>query len=118
MMRLASHTSVLVACSLLALVATVHAECAWLLWHNSVVSVPGKDALESQSFDAFPTYAACHQALARFLRAEAGNPGNKIVTDTTGASRGYYFTEVQGISRGGNLACLPDTVDPRGVKGK
>jgi hypothetical protein len=111
-------TSVITALSLLAWAAPAYSECAWLLWHNSVLTVPGKDALESQSFDAFPTFAACHQAFVRFLRDEAGRPGNKITTDTTGESRGYYMTEFQGITHAGNLACLPDTVDPRGPKGK
>ena len=103
MTRLARKTSLLAALYLLTSAATVYSKCAWVLWVTayrmssskpdqpiSDMTVPG---------EAFTTKDECDEARRRHRAIE----DDRRRTD---ASKQQYFS------------CLPDTVDPRGPKGK
>ena len=88
-----------------------HAECSWVLWTYTL----DKGArLEDYSFDeAHSTQRECEQSVRGYagsLKAKAytvsgGYPDSKTVIGTQAGTTFKYF-------------CLPDTVDPRGPKGK
>ena len=77
---------------LVASVGTASAECAWVLWVT--------DAQERHSpFDSFTSLAECQKAIY---------------------SPSWKKTVEEGKQQGHGLVpmCLPDTVDPRGPKGR
>jgi len=97
------RASLLVAFSLLISAATAHAECAWVLWTKTITE---KDAGAFITWhlrgDAAPTKPECEKDLKTISDlgpkgVMRGMKGERIVT-------GYF--------------CLPDTIDPRGPKGK
>jgi hypothetical protein len=90
MMRL-GRVSVIVALSLLTSAATAYAECSWVVWTKD-------DRHDWAPLGAEVAHEKCEYA-AKMLTDERGK-------SDAGRKLGLQFT------------CLPDTVDPRGPKGK
>ena len=96
----------LVALFLLASAATAYAECAWVLWEQ----------INTQPWsvkDGFADTDSCQRALRSGIRKSVARyPGSKDSGGNTAviAKANGQFTLT--------FACLPDTVDPRGAKGK
>ena len=109
MMRLARIASLLVALSLLTSAAPAHAECAWVLW-GRLIGGPPKNEEMFFTLDAFESRKICQEARqAQFddQAKQAAAQGEKVdgmIHHRTGVTESYL--------------CLPDTVDPRGPKGK
>jgi hypothetical protein len=103
MMRL-RRISLLVALSLLTSAATAHAECAWVLWQNPVtISSLNPTKVNSGDWkanDSFQSLEECRKSRDAFHQLHP-----KPTTEKVGARYSEY-------------ACFPDTVDPRGPKGK
>jgi hypothetical protein len=104
MMRL-RRALVIATLSLLAWAATASAECAWVVWNQ----------FNMQSWEplsAFPDEARC--------RADIEKQLDRLVENYPGSSRAGHRVNVQTAQ--GNFStrfnCLPDTVDPRGPKGR
>jgi hypothetical protein len=92
--------STLVAFCVLASAATVHAECAWVLWVDTFTMRGGNpvDRFIEPS-DAYTSKAECDSTLQQFVKREEAR--RKV-----DSSKDKYYT------------CFPDTMDPRGPKGK
>jgi hypothetical protein len=95
MMRLARRASLIVAFSLLTSAATAYAECAWVLWTQ--VKQTDRTAHLSRAehysiLDSFVSRNECDRQQTRM----SNNPE----------------------LRHSRFVCLPDTIDPRGPKGK
>src|SRR5262245_53682946 len=117
MMRLSRIGSPLVAFSLLTSLATASAECAWVLW----VQVSDEPWL---LLNTAPDYATC-----KHLPAESGHHSTiprrqhvKVEWSESGASaivtKTARFDDGRSVTQTFNYLCAPDTVDPRGPKGK
>jgi hypothetical protein len=103
-------------CCLLPFAASASAECAWVLWLNHTAVVTGEEIDLWIPLNAATDKIDCQQVLAATLQANArlANPGDVVtlrasntidVVTTAGPHTLVYV-------------CLPDTVDPRGAKGK
>jgi len=114
---------VIAALSLLAWAATASAECAWVLWGVPTGKAYDRDSkvqpapaielpvrLEPLVVQGYPAYEGCLGELTRRVRA-AGET-DVLVREVTVSPSGRRLLAVQ------ELVCPPDTVDPRGPKGK
>jgi hypothetical protein len=111
----------LVFLSLLALAKSASAECAWVWWQEEEIWMPPRPLSKEWATPiAYPTRAACEARLTAYVRAweESHNPGQSVMRDPSGTAA-EFRTEVKGGGRTSvRRYCLPDTVDPRGPKGK
>ena len=104
-MKRLGRASVAIALYLLASAATAHAECAWVRWWQA-------QAQPWEPREAFDTRAACEDAVKKDIAwLSETYPGSRILGEVIALR-----TEKGEISIGNR--CLPDTVDPRGPKGK
>jgi hypothetical protein len=104
MMRLSRRASLLAAFSLFTSVATAHAECAWVLWERWSIEGAGDSwtALGSEG-----SQWACNRASEREYAQGARKGVERIGRALKANDKAFIF-----------YTCLPDTVDPRGPKGK
>ncbi len=110
-MRLPRMPLLLVAVSLLTFAETGYAECSWVLW---VYALDKGARLDEYSVDeAHSTQRECEQSVrdyapslkAKGYTVSGGSPESRTVIGRLAGTTFKYF-------------CLPDTVDPRGPKGK
>jgi hypothetical protein len=99
MMRITRQAGLLIVLSLLASTATAYAECAWVLWAGGVKT--SGEAVYAP-IEGYPTKAECEKGRS----ASSVDEVEQLKRDVAGAGMKLAFT------------CLPDTVDPRGPKGK
>ena len=129
MMRFGRRTSLLVVFTLLALATTAHAECAWVLWEESTILSATADTFEWKILKTGSAEKACAEAVAAQVRAtlafwqspERQPPGLRADAKPTrkiDVSSNQVLVHSAGSSYGYRFLCLPDTVDPRGPKGK
>jgi len=97
--RLARRASLLAAFALLTSAAPAHAECAWVLW--SATWDDKTNEYQYRYVDSFTKKPACDD------EATFRNRNIKEARERYGAA---------GLP--GVLQCVPDTIDPRGPKGK
>jgi hypothetical protein len=117
MIRLARRALVVVL--LPAAVGTASAEAAWALWKGSVVSERG-EAPDWRRVAAFNSEAECRASAlreARFLydgesrRRDSRSRGLEIAGSVVDIPIEFDMMTV-------SFECYPDTIDPRGPKGK
>jgi hypothetical protein len=109
--------------SVLLSVGQASAECAWVLWSNFLSSNPTSRHSPSSGGLWTPegagTRTECEQALhqmpARAVREDMMGPGTHVMP---GSRTGTLdSTGVVGPNGQVDYTCLPDTMDPRVVKG-
>jgi hypothetical protein len=115
MVRLGRRASLPVAFSLLVSAATAYAECAWVLWQEQTYSSINERARPDTRATLWVIASAtsseqnCRAAMAAATLSEqtAALPGgvSPLIEPPP------YIAKYRGV-------CLPDTVDPRGAKGK
>jgi hypothetical protein len=110
MMRLGRRASLLVALFLLTSAATAYAECAWVLWlvpdgptHGDPVHA--RSGFISTIVEGYATLQQCQAAKAKTVEMIIGSEA----LDQNGKPKAW---------KDARHVCLPDTVDPRGPKGK
>ena len=107
--------------SLLILATSASAECAWVLWREATLSYLATDVPDStpladpkafsrhvQQWEIYGAYKARDDCIAQIAIVNSGKPEPQTVV-----SGGRVVA-----LRTTDLNCLPDTVDPRGPKGK
>ena len=119
MTRLARRASLLLALFLLTSVATANAECAWVFWLE--VADPRTHESSSRPVSGWETREACEQTLTQKLASDSEKDTDMEVTVDRQAGRPRLWVRRKGhpeLLAVYTYVCLPDTVDPRGVKGK
>lgn len=107
---------------LLAVATSASAECAWVLWSNFISSNPASRYAPSTAGLWIPesagTRTECEKARDRLKTSlvvgEAMGSGTRLLPTGQAAEA----VGVAGPNGQTVLTCLPDTVDPRGPKGK
>jgi len=103
------RNSLLVLFCLLVMASTASAECAWVLWEESISEDTGKRlALEPR--DAFASKQECLTG----RESKAGTKGVNRVKGTVKDKDGHPIGKPVVMMM--SFTCLPDTVDPRGPK--
>jgi len=118
-MRLLSRAPLLLALSLLASVASACAECAWVFWLE--VSGPPTHESSSRPVSGWGTREACEQALTQRLAADSEKDTSMDVTVDPQPGRPRLWVRRKGhpeLLAVYTYVCFPDTVDPRGPKGR
>jgi hypothetical protein len=122
MMRLGRRTTPLVALFLLTSAATAHAECALVLWREEETKSPDRRAeVEWAAPIAYATRAACVAVIdANVDTWKTVDQQRQTVTRAASGTAAEFRTRFKDIDGwiATRLHCLPDTVDPRGPKGK
>ena len=125
MMRLGRGAWLLAALSLLTSAATAHAEGAWVLWKHSyeVWVDTNKDShrrdVAWKKVKATRAKSDCDDRRVREARAEYYTLTGQGVRATLAGSQVGFDQKNTRYKRGyHSFECWPDTVDPRGVKGK
>ena len=111
---------ILSAVALLTLATSASAECAWVVWiQQSVGPIDTTAEPPWLVVEAAPTYAACESAKAEKLK-HAARPQANVVTALFENSVSVTIRDAEGRSVTWliRIQCFPDTVDPRGPKGK
>jgi hypothetical protein len=114
MTRLARRASLAVVLLLLTSVATASAECAWVLWAGELYDAGLGHSSPIQAVATRPDCLAAMERAAQTYKETMG-PDAWIGRDSI---RDPWALVVGGEGHTVTLRCLPDTVDPRGPKGK
>jgi hypothetical protein len=125
MMRLARRAVLLVVFSVLTSAATAYAQRAWVLWEHSY-EVWVDSNKESHRRDGYwkkvtatAAKADCDDRTVREARAEYYTlTGQGIGATLAGSQVGFDQSNTRYKRGYHSFECWPDTVDPRGAKGK
>ena len=118
------RASVITVLSLHAWAATAAAECAWVLWEHRVTS--SKSATPAEVWlpsEATETRADCDARIEKLIQGlvRPRTTGALKKYERIGDSKGvttYLGRKEQGVYQTSDFRCFPDTIDPRGPKGK
>ncbi len=126
MIRLARSASLLVAFSLFTATATAFAECAWVSWTKRIYYP--EDSLRGRPWEfltTFPSQRECRAWIRRKvdaqlkLEAQIRGPAPRPAETMNGMDITYFKAETPEMPLAlEQWICVPDTVDPRGPKGK
>jgi hypothetical protein len=113
------RASAIAALCVFASAATAYAECAWVFWLEAGDARTHESA--SRPVSGWGTREACEQALTLKLASDSEKDTDMDVTIDRQVGRPRLWVRRKGHPEPlavYSYVCLPDTVDPRGPKGK
>ena len=104
---------------LLTLATSASAECAWVLWQR-VDSFDSRGALVSSPTDVGATYTTAAECITAIdgLERRRQSPHSVLMRDARTRLIVMFRDNNQTVTKSRSFLCAPDTVDPRGPKGK
>jgi len=112
----ARRALLLVAFSVLTSAATAHAECAWVLWSETM-----GDSAPWKVVAAWSMESRCDAERLSAYKSDGMNVGPPGALSSLGVvppGQTGALSSLSGQTIYRRYVCLPDTVDPRGPKGK
>ena len=111
--------AVMVFSGILAFATSASAECAWVLWQR-VDSFDARGALVSSPTSVGATYTTSAECVAAIdgLERRRQSPQAVVMRDAQTILAVMFRDNNQTITKALSFLCAPDTVDPRGPKGK
>jgi hypothetical protein len=101
-----------VAMLFLAVTTSASAECAWVLWEDTILPT---SKTSTEPVRAYTTKPDCDRALSEALASFTSSSGTIVRKD---AKQQEAYVTIGNSTMTYRYVCLPDTVDPRGPKGK
>jgi len=121
MIHLPRHVLLSLLC-LLTFAGRASAECAWVFWQE--FTGPLSNASSMVTVSAWETKQACEQALSKKVSSDTESSrkdkDNNVTVDYM-AGKPRVWVQSKGrpdLITTSTYVCLPDTVDPRGPKGR